>query len=183
VRKTGGFKYLGQVFDLFLLVERNDTLYLIDQHAAHERILFDQIKNAGDIQRLMIPIGFEVTRDVDEFLLEQSAWYGDYGLELSRTGDLQWELATIPALWKSIEKDVVAFISNQAGNSEELDKKLYATIACHAAIKNGDSIDSYSAEALIQKVLAMENPVCPHGRTFVVEVTKESLWRAVGRLR
>ena len=183
VARSDGFKYLGQVFDLFLLVERNDTLYLIDQHAAHERILFDQIKSAGDIQRLMIPIAFEVARDVDDFLLEHSAWYGDYGLELSRTGDLQWELATLPALWKSIEKDVVAFIRSQAGNSEELDKKLYATIACHAAIKDGDSIDSYSAEALVQKVLAMENPVCPHGRTFVVEITKESLWRAVGRLR
>lgn len=181
--KNDGFKYIGQAFDLFLLVERNDTLYLIDQHAAHERILFDQLRSPGDLQHLMIPLQFEVARDVDAFLLEHAAWYSDYGLELSRTGDLLWELATIPALWKTIEKDVVAFISNQAGNSEELDKNLYATIACHAAIKDGDAIDSFTAEALIQKVLAMENPVCPHGRTFVVEITKESLWRAVGRLR
>ena len=177
------FKYIGQAFNLFLIVERNDKLYLIDQHAAHERILFDQIKSSGSVQRLMIPLEFEVGRDVDVFLLEHAAWYSDYGLELSRTGDLLWELATIPALWKTIEKDVVAFISSQAGNIEELDKNLYATIACHAAIKDGDSIDSNTAEALIQKVLTMENPVCPHGRTFVVEITKESLWRAVGRLR
>ncbi|PKL12169.1 MAG: DNA mismatch repair protein MutL [Spirochaetae bacterium HGW-Spirochaetae-8] len=180
--KTNSFKYVGQAFDLFLIVERNDTLYLIDQHAAHERILFDQIRSHGDIQRLMIPLEFEVGRDVDAFLIQHAAWYSDYGLELSRIGDLLWELATIPALWKTIEKDVVAFISSQAGNIEELEKKLYATIACHAAIKDGDSIDSYTAEAIIQKVLAMENPVCPHGRTFVVEVTKESLWQAVGRL-
>ena len=180
--ETDGFKYVGQAFDLFLIVERNDTLYLIDQHAAHERILFDQIRNHGNIQRLMIPLEFEVGRDVDAFLIQHAAWYSDYGLELSRTGDLLWELATIPALWKTIEKDVVAFISSQAGNIEELEKNLYATIACHAAIKDGDSIDNFTAEAIIQKVLAMENPVCPHGRTFVVEVTKESLWRAVGRL-
>jgi DNA mismatch repair protein MutL len=177
------FRYIGQIFDLFLIVQKGETLYLIDQHAAHERILFDEIRSHGDIQRLMIPLEFEVSRDVDSFLLEHSPWYSDYGLELSRVGDLSWELATIPALWKTIEKDVVRFISTQAGNIEELEKNLYAIIACHAAIKDGDSIDRMTAEALVEKVLAMENPVCPHGRTFVVEVTKESLWKAVGRIR
>ncbi len=180
---TETYRYIGQVFDLFLIVQQGETLYLIDQHAAHERILFDEIRSHGNIQRLMIPIEFEVSRDIDTFLLEHAPWYSDYGLELSRIGDLSWELATIPALWKPIEQDVVRFISTQAGNIEELEKNLYAIIACHAAIKDGDAIDRMTAEALINKVLVMENPVCPHGRTFVVEITKESLWKAVGRLR
>ena len=173
--------YIGQAFDLFLIAQKGNTLYLIDQHAAHERILFDEIRSHGSIQRLMMPLQFEVERDVDGFLQKYSAWYGDYGLELSRTGDLEWELGTIPALWKTIEHDVVRFIGTQAGNIEELEKNLYATIACHSAIRNGDPMDTFSAQAIIQKVFAMEKPVCPHGRTFVIAITKDSLWKTVGR--
>jgi DNA mismatch repair protein MutL len=59
---------------------------------------------------------------------------------------------------------------------------LYATIACHAAIKDGDHIDANTAEALIRQVFLLENPVCPHGRTFVVEITRDQLWKSVGRI-
>ena len=177
------FIYHGQIFSLFLLVEKDDSLYLIDQHAAHERILFDQIRQDGGIQRLMIPIRFEVERSVDEFLTHNATWYTDYGLELQRVEDLEWELHSIPALWKPIEQAVVDFISSQsAGDIKELEKQLYATIACHAAIKDGDDIDHTTAEGLIEKVFQLDRPVCPHGRTFVVEITKEHLWRAVGRI-
>lgn len=177
------FIYIGQLFDLFLIVQRGDSLYLIDQHAAHERILYDQIRSEGGIQKLMVPIRFEVDRTVDEFLNDHAPWYAGHGLDLQRNGDLEWELASIPASWKSIERDVIAFISSQeVGDIEELEKRLYATIACHAAIKDGDAIDQTTAEALIRKVFALEHPVCPHGRTFVVEITKEQLWRSVGRI-
>jgi DNA mismatch repair protein MutL len=177
------FTYLGQAFELFLIVQKGDSLYLIDQHAAHERILYDQIRKDGGIQKLMVPLDFEVDRTVDEFLQNHHHWYAEYGLDLRRIGDLSWELHSIPALWKSIERDVVSFISSQsAGDVTELEKKLYATIACHAAIKDGDAIDATTAESLIRKVFQLENPVCPHGRTFVVEITKDQLWRSVGRI-
>ena len=177
------FTYVGQIFDLFLVVERGDSLYLIDQHAAHERILFDQIRAEGGIQRLMVPIKFEVDRSVDEFLTDHAPWYERHGLDLRRRDELEWELASIPASWKSIEREVVAFISSQAaGDISELERRLYANIACHAAIKDGDGIDRGSAEQLIKKVFALEHPVCPHGRTFVIEITKEQLWRTVGRI-
>lgn len=177
------FTYIGQVFDLFLIVQRGQSLYIIDQHAAHERIIYDEIRQQGGIQRLMVPLTFEVERDIDEFLTSHATWYTEYGLELARTGDMEWQLATIPALWKNIEGEVVSFISSYAaGDMEELEKRLYATIACHAAIRDGDTVDAITAESLVRKVFAMEHPVCPHGRTFVVEITKESLRQAVGRI-
>lgn len=180
--KTEDFAYLGQVFNLFLVVQRGDALYLIDQHAAHERILFDQIRQDKGIQRLIIPLQFEVERSVDEFLTNHAPWYADYGLELKRIDDLEWELSSIPALWKPIEQAVVKFISSHSsGDLGELEKELYANIACHGAIKDGDNIDRITAETLIKQVFQLEHPVCPHGRTFVVEITKEHLWRAVGR--
>lgn len=177
------FHYVGQVFDLFLLVERGESVFLIDQHAAHERILYDQIRREGGTQRLMVPIRFEVDRPVDDYLDAHGPWYATHGLDIKRTADLEWELSSIPASWKSIEREVVEFIKgNAAGDMEELEKRLYATIACHAAIKDGDAIDRMTAEELIRKVFELEHPVCPHGRTFVVEITKEHLWRAVGRI-
>lgn len=176
------FVYYGQIFDLFLVVQRNESLYLIDQHAAHERILYDQIRKDGGIQRLMVPLSFEVERTVDEFLQQHAEWYSDYGLDLHRVSDLIWELHSIPAVWKPIEQQVVTFISSQSvGVPQELEKRLYATIACHAAIKDGDTIDESTAESLIREVFKLEHPVCPHGRTFVVEITRQQLWQSVGR--
>jgi len=177
-----GFKYLGQIFNLFLIVEKNESLFLIDQHAAHERILYDQIRSDGGIQLLMVPISFEVERSVDDFLQKNSLWYNSYGLDLKRIGELEWELTTIPALWKSIESEVVDFISSTAVTDlSELEKRLYSSIACHDAIKDGDNIDTTTAEHLIKKVFELERPVCPHGRLFVVEITKDSLLKSVGR--
>ncbi len=176
------FIYLGQVFDLFLVVEKGDSLYLIDQHAAHERILYDQIRHDGGVQKLIVPLTFETDRSVDDFLQNRGHWYADYGLDLHRVGDLQWELSSVPALWKPIEREVVSFISSQAvGDKEELEKRLYATIACRAAIKDGDAIDGTTAHVLIQKVFELDHPVCPHGRTFVVEITRRQLWESVNR--
>ncbi|MFA7670962.1 MAG: DNA mismatch repair protein MutL, partial [Sphaerochaetaceae bacterium] len=63
----------------------------------------------------------------------------------------------------------------------ELEKRLYSSIACHDAIKDGDNIDTTTAEHLIKKVFELERPVCPHGRLFVVEITKDSLLKSVGR--
>ncbi|MDD3996077.1 MAG: DNA mismatch repair endonuclease MutL [Sphaerochaetaceae bacterium] len=174
--------YIGQVFRLFLLAEWKNKFYIIDQHAAHERLLYDEIRSHGDIQPLMIPIRFEVDRDVDLFLSEHNHWYADFGLTLHRSADLEWELQSIPAIWKSIEQDVVRFIGSQTGSLEDLDVAFYASIACHDAIKDGDRIDQISAQALVEKVLSMSQPVCPHGRMFVIELTEEHLKKAVGRI-
>lgn len=176
------FHYIGQLFQLFLVVEQGTSLYLIDQHAAHERILYDEIRSTNSIQPLLVPIPFEVERDVDEFLDRNASAYREHGLQIVRTQDLQWELHTIPAHWKSIESEVIKFISSEAGNMEELEKRLYATLACRTAIKEGDVIDRLTAESLIRKVLALEHPVCPHGRNFIVKITQKSLFEAVGRI-
>lgn len=175
------FTYLGQAFSLFLIAQKGDDIYLVDQHAAHERILFDEIKEHKDIQKLMVPLSFEVDRDVDMFLQENSYIYAEFGMELSRPEDLLWELASLPALCKPVEQAIVRFISTQTGDLDEIEKGLYAIIACHAAIKDGDAVDAYTAKAILEKVFAMQEPCCPHGRTFLVRISKQELWQAVGR--
>ncbi|MDD3058023.1 MAG: DNA mismatch repair protein MutL, partial [Sphaerochaeta sp.] len=91
------------------------------------------------------------------------------------------QVLSLPALYRSIEKEVVSFIQTMTGDSEEVEKGLYAIVACHAAIKAGDKVDRMMALALLDKVFSMEEPVCPHGRTFVVRLEKDELAKAVGR--
>ncbi|HKL60414.1 MAG TPA: DNA mismatch repair endonuclease MutL [Sphaerochaeta sp.] len=176
-----GFTYLGQAFNLFLLAQKGDDLFLVDQHAAHERILFDAVRRRGDVQPLMIPVEFEVERDVDAYLQERLDVYLNLGIKLERKGPLEWNLLAIPAMYKSIEREVVSFIQKHAGDAKEIEKGLYAIVACHAAIKGGDSVDRTTAVELLKKVFALEEPTCPHGRTFVVRLNKDELARAVGR--
>ncbi|HAF86909.1 MAG TPA: DNA mismatch repair endonuclease MutL [Sphaerochaeta sp.] len=175
------FIYLGQAFNLFLIAQKGDELFLVDQHAAHERILFDAVRLRQEVQALMIPVEFEVERDVDTYLQERLDVYLNLGIKLERKEPLQWQLLAIPALYKSIEKEVVSFIQGHAGDAKEIEKGLYAIVACHAAIKGGDNVDRTTAIELLKKVFALEDPTCPHGRTFVVRLNKDELARAVGR--
>ena len=177
------FMYHGQIFSLFLLVEKGNSLYLVDQHAAHERILYDEMRQYDGFQPLMIPIEFEVERTVDEFLQTHSDMYASLGIHLERRQDLLWAIeATIPH-YREMEKELIEGIQSfSSGTIEELHKMLFATAACRKAIKEGDPIDTVQAVSLLRKVFALERPTCPHGREFVIELTKEDLYRSVGRL-
>lgn len=180
-KDESSYEYLGQAFNLFLVAQKGDNLYLVDQHAAHERLLFDQIREKKQIQNLMIPLSFEVERDVDAYLKEHQDVYLNLGIKLERSEDLLWQLSSLPSLYHTMEKEVVNFIQTMTGDAQEVEKGLYAIVACHAAIKAGDKVDRLMALSLLDKVFSMEEPVCPHGRTFVVRLEKDELAKAVGR--
>jgi len=174
-------KYIGQAFHLFLIVERGDELYLIDQHAAHERILYDRIRNHSGSQRLLVPYDFEVDPDVDIFLQENSDLYANMGIELIRLEEQRWALQSVPSMYKPVEAEIVSLIKSNTGSTEEIEKGLFAIIACKSAIKKGDSITDVSAKELIKQVFQLEDPACPHGRTFLIKLKKEELEKMVGR--
>ncbi len=175
------FVYLGQAFNLFLVAQKQDDLFLVDQHAAHERLIFDEVRQKKHVQQLMIPLSFEVERDVDDYLLESQDVYLNLGIKLERTDDLLWQITSLPALYRNIESHVISFIQKTTGDAQEVEKGLYAVVACHAAIKAGDSVDRMMAVSLLTKVFALDEPTCPHGRTFVVRLGKNELMKAVQR--
>ncbi len=175
------FKYIGQAFNLFLIVEKDNCLYLIDQHAAHERILFDQIKERQDIQKLLIPIDFEVEPDVDHYLESNLDVYANLKIELERKDDLLWSLCSVPTVYKPIEDKIINFIQNNTADSSAIEIGLFAILACHSAIKQGDIIDRETAIKIIEKVFDLDEPVCPHGRTFLIRFDNEELKKTVGR--
>ncbi len=175
------FKYIGQAFNLFLIVEKDNELYLIDQHAAHERILFDEIRQRQNTQNLLIPVDFEVERDVDNYLKENTILYANLGIELHRKEDLLWQLHSIPTVYKPIESKIIEYIQNNTGDIKAIEEGVFAILACHKAIRQGDSVDERTAKSLIEKVFELEEPVCPHGRTFLIRFNNDELKKAVGR--
>lgn len=177
------WKYIGQAFNLFLIVQKGEDLYFIDQHAAHERIIYDELLSQNTVQKLLIPIRLEVEKDIDEFLTSYSYIYTKLGIMIAKTADGHWEISALPAVARQIETQVVNYISTNAGDEKELETGIFAIIACKAAIKAGDEIDRYSAEALIKKVFEMDEPACPHGRTFLVKLNEKELREMVGRTK
>ena len=180
-RNQDEFKYIGQLFNLFLLVEKDDQLLLIDQHAAHERLLFEKLKNNVSVQNLMIAIDFEVSRDVDNFLIENWGEYKEYGIMIERKDDLLWSLVALPSIVRSVEKLIIDAITNTL-NPKDISAKLYAIVACKGAIKGGDVLDRYTAEELVRNTFTLDEPICPHGRSFIVSLDKKELYKMVGRI-
>ena len=176
------FMYRGQVFNLFLVAEMGNSILLIDQHAAHERIIYEELKSSTVSQKLLIPYIFEPENEIENFLLSHNEIYSKIGIDIQQKSAGNWELLSLPAVCKAIQNDIIDFIMNSAGNSQEIEKKLYAMISCRAAVKDGDVLDPITASNLIQKALKLKIHRCPHGRPIWKEITREQLYKDVERI-
>ncbi|GHT95224.1 DNA mismatch repair protein MutL [Spirochaetia bacterium] len=175
--------YLGRLFGLFLLVQRGDKLFIIDQHAAHERILYDRFL-AGPIptQELLVPIPF-TTEDAedDRFLSEQREELAKLGLGIE--GDAgSWRITALPTAWRLTDSETVREILNLRQARENIAEHWAATLSCHGAIKDGSYLDAGTAAALVEAALRLPAPRCPHGRPIWKVISREELLRAVRRL-
>ena len=176
------FRYVGQAFNLFLIAEVNDELYFVDQHAAHERIIYDELLSKKSVQPLLVPIEIDAEEDVVKFLDENAYIYERLGIILEKK-DGKWFITALPAVAREIEEEVASFIALNTGDEKELESNVFAIMACKAAVKAGDHLDRYSAEAILEKVFKMEEPACPHGRTFVIRLKEKELREMVGRTK
>ena len=180
---TYDFIYLGQIFGVFLLVEREDTLYIIDQHAAHEKIIYQELTSHITQQPLLVPISFAVSDDIHNYISTHLEVYTDAGITLKQqTSDTRtWLLTALPNYARFLEDDIITFIQEHMGNPEEIIRSLFATISCKAAIKEGDVIDKITAIHLIEKAFSLEIPRCPHGRPLWTKISRSELYQAVKR--
>ncbi|MEW6102101.1 MAG: hypothetical protein AB1481_07425 [Candidatus Omnitrophota bacterium] len=178
------FKYFGQLFNLFLLAVLDDSLFIIDQHAAHERILYDQlIEKKSTPQNLLVPIQFELSSESEErILIDNQEKYRQLGITATPGKDGTWMLLSLPDYCLAQAVSVIEFIKSRRGPVEELQKELYATIACKAAVKDGEQLDDVTATRLITQTFALKNARCPHGRPVWYELSKKELFYWVGRL-
>ncbi|MDC7222822.1 MAG: DNA mismatch repair endonuclease MutL, partial [Spirochaetales bacterium] len=176
------FRYLGQFMNLFLLVEKEGKLYIMDQHAAHERVLYEEFRlNQSHPQELLIPIKLELTDDEDEWLTKNQEDWHKLGFDLKRHSQGDWTINRVPAFASKMDEEILDIIRGKGGTGDRLEKDLYAQASCKAAIKDGEVLDRETAIRLIGKAFLLPFPRCPHGRPLWFEISREELFQLVGR--
>lgn len=182
--ETGlNFRYIGQVFNLFLVAEYKGKLYLIDQHAAHERILYDQLlKTSGTCQELLIPYIIETeTEKEDRYLENSEKELKAAGFDIAREGKGKWCINGVPVRWKGSVEDLKHDLLHKDPDSETLLKSILARTACRQAVKKGDPLDYETARGIVEKTFKLPHPFCPHGRPVWIEFSPEKLTELVSR--
>jgi DNA mismatch repair protein MutL len=176
------FRYLGRALGPFLLFEMDDSLYFLDQHAAHERMLFDRLSaRAPQSQELLVPLPVEAQSDEEERRIEAMA------AELARAGFRtereagRLVVTAAPALLAEDPVEALRELARGSGEDDPL-RAVNALAACRAAVKDGDELDETTATELIAAALALPEPRCPHGRPIWTRVTREQLFKLVRRI-
>ncbi len=178
----GDFRYLGQIFDSFLLCERDDSLYIIDQHASQERFYFDLfLSQKPEVHQLLIPYNIECEPQMAELIEKQIPKYAEIGVIIKKDETGQLYIDAMPSSFFELKNDVLNLLVTQTGDFENIKTELYARAACKKALKAGDAIDYDKAIDLIKKVFAMPMPRCPHGRPLYYQLTKDKLYQLLER--
>jgi DNA mismatch repair protein MutL len=173
----------GRIFELFLLAELGDRLFIIDQHAAHERILYDRFLNKPiPTQELLVPIPFSTeSEDDDLFLASKLGELKKLGILISSDSEGAWIIEALPTGWALGDGETVEEILKLKTAGENMAEHWAATLSCHSAVKDGDYLDDTTALELAGAALALKIPRCPHGRPLWVEISREDLFRGVRR--
>ena len=174
-------KIIGQVFSTYILVEKDDYLYVIDQHAAHERILYDKLLGAegGYSQPLLIPYIYYANAREKDFIEEIIPSLNGIGFDISEFSDDSFKVSAVPEALTDIDFDeffaciTKDFIRTDIKDKDLLKEKLMQT-ACKSAIKGGDALNDKQIDALLKSFAASENKplLCPHGRPTVIKFSK-----------
>jgi DNA mismatch repair protein MutL len=176
-------RYLGQVFGVFLAFETAEGMVFLDQHAAHEKVIFQSLcGETPQVQELLFPVSFDASEEEAVRLAERGGELEALGIATKRAGQGTFEVVALAAAFSRLpETDLVAMIRESAGQGAEWRRSLAATAACRLAVKEGDPVDAVMAAELFRQALAMENPRCPHGRPLWYRLPKADIFRAVDR--
>ena len=178
-------KFIGSCLGTFLLAEKNNCLYIIDQHAAHERILFDRLmnnQNENANQQLLIPYKIRTESKSQDLQLEKlQSRLSQIGFAIQKIEDGYWEVSSIPERWTGSEFDLRQALFVKHVEPEEIIRSIAAMTACKAAVKDGYILDSITAEKLVKQAFTLEDPHCPHGRPVYTVISREKLFELVKR--
>ncbi|MFN2461659.1 MAG: DNA mismatch repair endonuclease MutL [Candidatus Velthaea sp.] len=187
-----GMRVLAQVDRTFILATDGEAVVLIDQHAAHERIVYEQLAaNAAKrapAEPLLVPHTFEVRPEEAETLDASLDALRDSGLSIEHFGERAYRITAVPARMihagKTRTFDLAAFLEGLADDARGLGyrERVWASLACHSVARAGDRLELPEMAALLARLEACENPMhCPHGRPTVVRLEPEQIARLFKR--
>ena len=188
-------KIIGQVFDTYWLVEFQDQLYIIDQHAAHERVLYERTLKGMKTreftsQMISPPILLNLGMQEAQLLNEYMDQFTRIGFEIEEFGQDTYAVRAVPDnLFSLAKKDLLIEMLdslsdelNRTMTAELIDEKV-ASMSCKAAVKGNMKLSAAEADALIGELLTLDNPYhCPHGRPTIISMTKRDLEKKFKRI-
>lgn len=181
------FKLIGQVFDTYWLIEYEDKLYIIDQHAAHEKVKFERFmrqyrEKSLVSQNLMPPIIVSLTGQEETVYKEYASVFADLGFEVEPFGGSEYALRSVPVdLYGCQEKELFLAVLDdllEGGPKGDLTavREKIASMSCKAAVKGNNRLSTQEAQRLIDELLTLDNPYnCPHGRPTIISMSKYEL--------
>ncbi len=182
---------IGQLSNTYIVAEGPEGLYLIDQHAAHERILYERIlaqwsRQEVEVQGLLEPITMDVNPREEEILKTNKDMLAQFGFDIEPFGDRSYLIRTIPALATSANLDeVMSTLFSNLDSKEDVaswEEKIAESLACHSAIRAGQQLSNDEMRELIRQLEQANQPrTCPHGRPIMIQLTSHQLEREFGR--
>ena len=179
------WRYVGELYNSYIIVEQGEDAYLIDKHAAHERILFEKLKanqEAISAQTLLSPVAHRLSAEGAAILLENTALLDELGFEIQEFGENTILIRQIPMdLDGSQAADALELLASDLLNGrkerrEAVRDELLHTVACKAAIKAGWQTSEQELKVLVQQVLSRDDlKHCPHGRPICITLSKKQL--------
>lgn len=183
------YKFVGNVFNTYIIIEINERMYIIDQHAAHERLLYERIKDnyyskSRETQMLLIPTLVELKNSEKELVEKNKEMFENAGFIIEDFGDNGIKISGIPNVgyeldYKEMFLDGVDELMGASKTTkEEKEKRFLATLACKAAVKGNMGITKEEQISLLDEMMELENPfTCPHGRPTAYEISKYEIER------
>lgn len=187
-------RIIGQLFDTYWLVEYDDKFYIIDQHAAHEKVLYEKLlkeyANKEVLSQMISPAQvISLNLQEDALMKANMEAFREFGFEISEFGGREYSIHAVPVdLYGSSVQEFFVEILDSLENEHtkqplELITGKLATAACKAAVKGNNTLSLKEADQLIEQLLGLENPYhCPHGRPTIVSMTKYELEKKFKRI-
>lgn len=189
------YKIIGSLFDTYWLLEGEDKLFMLDQHAAHEKVMFEKLmeqKKQQKIfeQQLNPPIVVSLTINEQEIIQKYERQFKELGFTIEEFGSNEYCIRTVPAnLYGLGEREVLIEMIDQLcedGILLEPDRIFYkiATMACKAAVKGNQKLSLQEVQALVEQLMSLENPyTCPHGRPVFISMSKTEIEKMFKRIQ
>ncbi len=188
------YKFIGIVFNTYIIIEIDKEMYILDQHAAHERIMYEKVKKnyysdtSKDSQMLLLPDIITLSHKEMEIAKDNINMFEKAGFSLEEFGENTIKLTGVPTVCIDIDNkelfletlDEINTVARTA--KQEKEEKFIATVACKAAVKANMVLTTEEVESLMNKLLELPNPfTCPHGRPTAIKMTKYDIERKFAR--
>ncbi len=192
--KVEDYKIIGQIFSTFVIIEKDDKMYLLDQHAAHERLLYDKLKKEFEnkkivSQKLLIPSIVKLSPAEYNIALENMEVFSGLGFDMSEFSDSEFAIREIPFELSvdKISETIIEICDIIKENKKSLitykQEKALETLACKGAIKANMNFSDFELKKLVSDVLTLQEAnTCPHGRPLFVSYTKSELEKQFKRI-